>query len=721
MNQRLPKRPTAKNNVACRLWPSHVLRPFSNTLKPKDSLKACEPILRELLPPQQLTDRSGKRALAKGLERVLKLSHAQGALVLYQSPEGDLRLPVLVGPGLDIQEPTLRGVYQHPPNWQQTGFDPFFDTFKRGRSTIWVTETMSMRPENHPFLGVPIQTLLALPIFDGPDILGVLAIINRGNDQGQAEDFQGQDLKLASDFAAVARFALRPLIHQELKINDQELTQVRAQLSNNWLCDLDQDFPLDLEWIRSFDQELLRKAGIVPLMKATERSLIVALRNPFHETVLREFKETTRLTFREVLVATSEQIDAALDEAFVKIPEGPKTSSISLGELGFSAEEQDFGEFEGIQEHSAPIIRLVETMFRNAIKQRASDIHLEAHERRLGLRFRVDGVCREIQDFPRGLHGSLVNRIKIMSDLDIAQHRMPQDGRIELQRYFPDLPYDLRVSIAPMIYGESVVLRILDKQRTTLPLEQLGYSDEIMTRYLEGIEKPYGMILHTGPTGSGKSMSLYSALNSLQTPAEKIVTAEDPVEYTLPGIQQLQVLPQSGLTFAKALRCFLRHDPDIILVGEIRDAETAKTAVEASLTGHKLLSTLHTNDAASSVTRLAEIGINPFLIASSLLVVCAQRLLRKLCECKDLVGPGDYMPTGCELCANEGYKGRTGVFEVMIVDDPIQEFIIKNRTGAGLKDLAIAQGMRSLYEEAYDKANVGITSHEEVARHIVPD
>ncbi|MBI3856755.1 MAG: Flp pilus assembly complex ATPase component TadA [Planctomycetes bacterium] len=382
-------------------------------------------------------------------------------------------------------------------------------------------------------------------------------------------------------------------------------------------------------------------------------------------------------------------------------------------------------------EESAPVIQLVNTLIEAAYAQGASDIHIEPAEEEVVVRYRVDGDMKIVNRFkPPRLIQPLTARIKIMAGLDISERRLPQDGRIVFKKFSKSGgDFDLRVATAPMNYGEKVVMRILDKQKSVLPLADLGFSARNMALYKEKIASPYGMVLHVGPTGSGKSMTLYAALNEIKNPALNIQTAEDPIEYTLPGINQLQTHKEIGLTFARALRSFLRLDPDVILVGEIRDKETADIAIEASLTGHLLLSTLHTNDAPSTVTRFVEMGVEPYLLSSSLLVICAQRLLRRLCSaCKEsfeadavqrkLVGVPAGRPLtlhrarGCEKCNRSGYKGRIGIHEVLAPDDEFRAVVNgEDVTTERLKRLAVEKlGMTTLFWDAMEKVRQGLCS-----------
>lgn len=390
---------------------------------------------------------------------------------------------------------------------------------------------------------------------------------------------------------------------------------------------------------------------------------------------------------------------------------------------------------------SAPMIRLVNKLIEEAYALKASDIHIEAREENVRVRYRVDGELKDYHRLtPPNLIHPLAARLKIMAQLNIAERRLPQDGRIVYKQFNrQNLDFDLRLSTAPMNHGEKVVMRILDKQKSMLPLEALGFSNYNLTRYREQLQNPYGMILHVGPTGSGKSMTLYSALNEINRDGINIQTAEDPIEYTLPNINQLQVQPGIGLTFARALRAYLRQDPDVILVGEIRDHETAHIAVEAALTGHLLLSTLHTNDAASTLTRFIEMGISPFMISPSVVMVCAQRLMRRLCEhCKtpyaaselekkQVLHPVDqplnlYRAVGCEKCRHTGYSGRIGIHELLIPDERLRNAMTQpNISSEALKKMAMESGMVTLYADAMEKVKQGVSSLEEARSKVKPD
>ncbi|MEO2169819.1 MAG: ATPase, T2SS/T4P/T4SS family, partial [bacterium] len=384
----------------------------------------------------------------------------------------------------------------------------------------------------------------------------------------------------------------------------------------------------------------------------------------------------------------------------------------------------------------APVIRFVNVLINRAVEARASDIHIEPFENQLQVRYRVDGVLHPMESPQRRLQAAIVSRIKIMAKLNIAERRLPQDGRIKLRMLGKEI--DLRVSTLPTLYGESVVLRILDQDSIVLDLQKLGFPGDTLVHWDEMIVKPYGLILVTGPTGSGKTTTLYGSLAKVNSPDKKIVTIEDPVEYQLDGVNQIHVKPQIGLTFANGLRSIVRQDPDVIMVGEIRDAETAEIAVQAALTGHLVFSTLHTNDAAGAVARLLEMGVEDYLLASSLLGVLAQRLVRKICpECRyqtetllppGLAGQGGHGETlvgedarawegkGCENCGNSGYRGRSGIYELLVVDGPIRDLILKQSSADAIRGQAIESKMRTLREDGALKARDGATTVAELIR-----
>ncbi len=365
--------------------------------------------------------------------------------------------------------------------------------------------------------------------------------------------------------------------------------------------------------------------------------------------------------------------------------------------------------------NDAPIIRMLNALLTQAAKDGASDIHIEPYERSSSVRFRVDGTLREVVRPNRALHAALISRLKIMAELDIAEKRLPQDGRISLR--IGQRAIDVRVSTLPSAHGERAVLRLLDKGQSKFDLESLGMSGNVLDGFAKLIQQPHGIVLVTGPTGSGKTTTLYASLARMETDTTNILTVEDPIEYELPGIGQTQVNPKIELTFAKSLRAILRQDPDVIMIGEIRDFETAQIAIQASLTGHLVLATVHTNDAPSSVTRLIDMGVEPYLLSSSLLGVLAQRLVRKLCPaCKRSDNRGRWHPVGCSECSMSGYRGRTGVYELMHVDEKVAALIHSRAAESQLFVAAEAAGLRSMREDGERLVTEGVTSPEEVMR-----
>jgi len=373
---------------------------------------------------------------------------------------------------------------------------------------------------------------------------------------------------------------------------------------------------------------------------------------------------------------------------------------------------QDLPAIEDLLETAddAPIIRMLNALLTQAARDGASDIHIEPYERHSSVRFRVDGTLREVVQPNRALHAALISRLKIMAELDIAERRLPQDGRISLR--IGTRAVDVRVSTLPSAHGERAVLRLLDKSEGRLSLEALGMQGEVLRQFEQLVAQPHGIVLVTGPTGSGKTTTLYAALSRLDATRNNIMTVEDPIEYELAGVGQTQVNPKIELDFAKALRAILRQDPDIIMIGEIRDFETAQIAIQASLTGHLVLATLHTNDAASAVTRLTDMGVEPFLLSSSLLGVLAQRLVRKLCvHCKQ-----ETHPVGCAQCGQTGYSGRSGVFELLVTNDAIRAQIHNRTSEADIRSAALASGMVLMREDGERLVRLGLTSREELLR-----
>lgn len=494
------------------------------------------------------------------------------------------------------------------------------------------------------------------------------------------------------------------------------------------------EFNINPDLIKLIPADLAHKYLVFPLaLKGT--TLVIAMADPSNIFAIDDIKFLTGYRI-EALAAVESAIKEALNEYY--------DTSASLSELvsrmdGEGVEfveegsELDISELKSASEE-APVIKLVNGMLSDAIRKGASDIHVEPYEKVFRIRFRIDGVLYDVMNPHLKFKNAIISRLKIMSNLDIAERRLPQDGRIKIKME-RNREVDFRVSVLPTLFGEKVVLRLLDKSSLQLNMTKLGFEEDDLKNFKKAISQPIGMVLVTGPTGSGKTTTLYSALSELNKITENISTAEDPVEYNLMGVNQVQIHEEIGLTFASALRAFLRQDPDIILVGEIRDFETAEIAIKAALTGHLVLSTLHTNDAPSTVNRLLNMGIEPFLISSSVILIIAQRLVRKICpECKipitlpeqafiDLgVEPEEfrtiplYKGTGCKNCSNTGFKGRIAVYEVMPINDNLKELILKGASSTEIKSEAIKAGMSTLRHSAIIKMKQGLTPAEEILR-----
>jgi len=464
-----------------------------------------------------------------------------------------------------------------------------------------------------------------------------------------------------------------------------------------------------------------------PLPYAFAKANTLLLEDDGRQLVLRLADSTPRSALTEVLrrynvdrfeSEATETLDKRLAEAYAG---GEASAAAVVGEVesavDLSRMMQELPAVEDLLEaaNDAPIIRMLNALLTQAAKDGASDIHIEPYERSSSVRFRVDGTLRQVVQPNKALHAALISRLKIMAELDIAEKRLPQDGRISLR--IGGRAIDVRVSTLPSAHGERAVLRLLDKTEAKFSLEGLGMSGDVLTAFNRQVQQPHGIVLVTGPTGSGKTTTLYASMSRLDTATTNVLTVENPVEYELAGIGQTQVNPAIDLTFATALRAILRQDPDVIMIGEIRDFETAQIAIQASLTGHLVLATLHTNDALSAVTRLTDMGVEPFLLSSSLLGVLAQRLVRKLCPvCKKQDERGRWHPVGCPECANTGYKGRTGVYELMVVDDKIRALIHNRAAESQLYVAAEAAGFRTMRDDGQRLIDSGITSQEELLR-----
>jgi len=522
-------------------------------------------------------------------------------------------------------------------------------------------------------------------------------------------------------------------------IKEEQLTEFLSKQYGVPAVNL-KEFEIDPEVLKLIPEEVARKHVGIPVNRAGS-TLIVAMADPSNIFAMDDIKFLTGYNV-EVVVAP----EAAVKEAIEKYYQGSseKLEEV-LGdmedidiELGGDEEEVNLGDLEKASEE-APVIKLVNLILTDAIKKKASDIHIEPYEKIFRCRYRIDGLLYEVLKPPMKMRNAITSRIKIMSGMDIAERRLPQDGRIKI-KLGKDKEMDYRVSVVPTLFGEKVVLRLLDKSNLQLDMTKLGFDEGQIKLFQDAINRPYGMVLVTGPTGSGKTTTLYSALSDLNKPEVNICTAEDPVEYNLMGINQVQMHEEIGLNFAAALRSFLRQDPDIILVGEIRDFETAEIAVKAALTGHLVLSTLHTNDAPSTVNRLLNMGVEPFLVASSVNLILAQRLVRKVCpECKE---PIEFAPKaleemgmnqeltkdtvvykgkGCFNCSETGYKGRLAVYEVMMLYEEIKDLILNGASATELKKEGIRLGMKTMRASGLEKIRQGITSPDEVGRVTASD
>lgn len=530
-----------------------------------------------------------------------------------------------------------------------------------------------------------------------------------------------QELKMAIDEQQRTGEILGQVLVKMGFVTEKEMLQALAEQQGIPFLDL-KDVKIDENVIKKVPAKFATHYKIMPL-NMEENVLTIAISNPFDMWPIDDLE--THLGFRvERTLATTQDILEAIGRYYGV---GSETIEGILAGEPRPEKKQEVDLEDNVQDlekmaGDASIIKLVNQILRQAIDDRATDIHIEHFRGELALRYRIDGVLYDIQvsEDIRQLHPAIVSRIKVMSGLNIIERRIPQDGRTKVK--IGDNECDLRVSVVPTIYGENIVIRILHT-KMLYDLSDLGLSRRAYDILDELLKKPHGIVLVTGPTGSGKSTTLYAALNKLNTRDRKIITIEDPVEYELRGITQIQVNPKIGLTFAQALRSMLRHDPDIMMVGEVRDFETAEITIQTALTGHLVFSTLHTNDAASGVTRLLNIGVEPFLIASSVVAFIAQRLVRVLCKkCKEKYEPKNskdktlYRARGCEACNNTGYMGRTGIYEILLVNEEIEKLILKKASASEIKEKAQKLGMKNLRDDGWEKVIAGVTTPEEVMR-----
>ncbi len=508
-------------------------------------------------------------------------------------------------------------------------------------------------------------------------------------------------------------------------IKETDLVRALAEQVGLEFVDL-AEFSIDPGATTLLPEALARRYRAIPIGER-DGKLLVAMSDPANVYALDDIRTITGRDVQPV-VATAADVEQAIQKY-----SGMDGQVEALSAAAADQADDTAVEIEAAVEE-APIVKLVQAIMTQAVGDRASDVHIEPMEKDVRVRFRVDGVLHEVMHSPKNIQGGLISRLKVMAEMNIAEKRVPQDGRISMRVGGKQL--DLRVATLPTVYGEKVVIRVLDKSNALLRLEDLGFMEDAYQRFEQSFRKPYGALLVTGPTGSGKSTSMYATLNILNEDDKNIITVEDPVEYRLAGVNQIQVNPKAGLTFASALRSILRADPDIVLIGEIRDKETATIAIEAALTGHLVLSSLHTNDSASAISRLVEMDVETFLVASAIDCVVAQRLARKLCvRCKEAYVPDQaqlqsagypewlwpeipelFRPAGCSACSNTGYRGRIGLYEVMQMTEEIERLTIERASADQIKAVSVQQGMMTLRDDGLEKTRLGLTSIEEIAR-----
>ena len=598
--------------------------------------------------------------------------------------------------------------------------------------------------------GFDVRSMLTVPLKAGTTI-GAIQVLNKELTAGTRGEFTDADLALLQEVAEYSATLIQRMLDPKFQLGPDDTAKFIARLTDHPLITSADQLPeIDEQLLQIVGDAVIRREGVFPYRRLERDHVAVLMSNPLEFAKRESFQQTTELVIEEISVAPATLIDALIKKHFKAESAGAGAQGdVDLGSVteaiadayGDSATSGDVRPEDYESEESAPVIQLANRVIEDAYISGASDIHIEPQEKELMVRYRIDGICQEKLRLPKQVTGALISRLKIMCNLDISERRLPQDGRIVFKKFTKkNIDIDLRVATGPMNHGEKVVMRILDKQKSTLPLPALGFSEENLAKYRACIQQPYGMILHCGPTGSGKSMTLYSALGEINTPDINIQTAEDPIEYTLAGINQMQMNRQIGLTFARALRCYLRMDPDVILVGEIRDEETAQIAVEAALTGHLLVSTLHTNDAPSTVARIGEMGVEPFNISASLVCVCAQRLLRRVCKnCKVAYEPvgrekdllekaigwsGQIFkanPQGCPTCNGLGYKGRVGIHELMTNSEALTAAINAKAEVAELKRIAMKDGMKTLHQDSMLKVKMGLTTIEDALANVPPD
>lgn len=522
--------------------------------------------------------------------------------------------------------------------------------------------------------------------------------------------------------------AVRALVDSGV-ISEVQFAKARAAQANLAFIEL-LDYPVDRLAVALVPAPVCQRHEVLPIGMEGGR-IVLAMVDPGNVFASDDVRAAAGM---EVITVVAERADLlAAIARYHRVDDELSNLTTTMEEESAPVEVTSFGLSDSADD-DAPIVRFVNLLVSQAIQDKASDIHIEPGEHALRVRYRIDGVLHEMRPAPKSIQNGVISRLKIMSDIDIAERRKPQDGRMSVSHGGRKI--DLRVATLPTVWGEKVVMRILDNSNTSMSLRDLSLLERNYQAYQRSYSKPYGMILVTGPTGSGKSTTLYTTLNAVAKPEINVITVEDPVEYRMAGINQVQVNPKAGLTFASALRSILRSDPDVVLLGEIRDHETAQIAIEASLTGHLVLSTLHTNDAPSAITRLTEMGIEPFLVGSALDCIVAQRLARRLCDrCKQpavytpdqlarlkfgfdasMALPALWQPSGCQSCSNTGYRGRIAIHEVMTVSEDIERLAVARASSAEIGRVARSEGMLTLREDGWEKAKMGLTSVEEILR-----
>jgi len=593
-----------------------------------------------------------------------------------------------------------------------------------------------------------VRSMLTVPLIHEDLLFGAIQVLNKDPTSNQ-EFFSQGDVKVLEEITTYTSRVIHRVKNPENEVNEKEMAGYVARLSKCEIFDLSEEgFELDERLIDVIGKENVVKFQVLPLKKLSSRGLRVAMVNPLDFQRRTNYEAASDYTIEDAVVAVRSELIRVVN-ALAGID---SKETVGQGEFSDIADEIA-AERNGVEqvdveveddENAAPIIRLANRIIEDAYARGASDIHIEPYEESTRVRYRIDGVCHHALDLPPTAISPLASRIKIMSGLNISERRLPQDGKIVFKQWSRSgVDIDLRVATGPMSFGEKICMRLLVKGSISLGLNAMGFSPENLKLYRWAAAQPYGMILNVGPTGSGKTTTLYSALTEVSTPENNVHTAEDPIEYPLHGINQMQMHKDIGLTFGSALKCFLRMDPDIILVGEIRDLETGEIAIEAALTGHLLFSTLHTNDAPGTVTRFIEMGIEPFMISSSLLLVCAQRLGRRLCKhCKVPITEGDLTaeerevlsrdprpieemfkknPGGCKKCGEVGTKGRIGIHEALTLNEELRDLINRSASSDELKSAARRNGMMTMYQDALWKVKTGIMDLHDVIAELKAD